>query len=683
MFKTKTTRNGKESNFIPWGLKARKFLYDIMCGEIPSSILLEYDLGAASLHGGQIKCVISDMRTSDELAKMQRKLTSIEITQSKRQMKLKKLRKMESTVHQVMVRLLRRERELAKKLKEEKENLTRENILLSQIQFRLQEYFGNGNIQNLQTITQVEQDLINALRKTTDYVQTQREIVSNINAEIDELRQHVSNLKRAQVLASKELKETEADNPQANNINLVTQVEKITDTIHSLFKKRRLQMKQKKNVNDDSNKDDGKEIWEASFPSYFPRAVKDSLWQKLHHRRFISILRPNRSGIMAELNKSLEENFTASLDGAENMFTTSFHMNEKNLQAEQLLLLALHPESPYPLLSSMPPLLPSSNKKWAEPGWHVVLENPEGFLRTRNKHTILPRHSKGSLLNSNISQCNSAPGRQAAYILKTNYLKNLQNPMTTILQGRAPAEVSINSSEKDLKEVDDPFTPSEDFIFEVYQQLPLSPVESFEENFIHEKVDKIIKEALKIANSNGRQTSIEREPSCLSLDSMPLVLKNSANMHSISFSENVIGNPFKRQNDTHITSTSLDVASNSQLDQSKLVVTGIHEKMSDTTEIQQQLNPVQFDTLFESDPSISNSIQSAVHMQQLTQPQAQRILQQNMQQQIQTSNHQFQQPHHQQNLDNHQQQLQLAHLQLLHAQQQRHQHQQVNHKNSI
>eukprot|EP00957_Ditylum_brightwellii_P208567 15358061-Ditylum_brightwellii.AAC.1 len=106
------------------------------------------------------------------------------------------------------------------------------------------------------------------------------------------------------------------------------------------------------------------------------------------------------------------------------------------LRAEQMLLLALHPESPSPRLPSVPPS--SSTDIWAEPGWHVVLDaSREQNLTTP---TILPSMSSGSLIRTFLSECTSAPGRQAASLLKPRHLRMLTAPLSSISQSSAPAE---------------------------------------------------------------------------------------------------------------------------------------------------------------------------------------------------------------------------------------------------
>ena len=63
-----------EKCFIPWGVKARELLESIICGEIPHGYGADrFDFGDSVLiNGGHIRCVMTDLRTSDATASVQR-----------------------------------------------------------------------------------------------------------------------------------------------------------------------------------------------------------------------------------------------------------------------------------------------------------------------------------------------------------------------------------------------------------------------------------------------------------------------------------------------------------------------------------------------------------------------------------------------------------------------------------
>ena len=70
--------------FIPWGVKAYQILEAVVCGEIPIGFfdrILEKHPNAADLmavQAGQVRCVISDLRTSEGTASLQRSMAVVE-----------------------------------------------------------------------------------------------------------------------------------------------------------------------------------------------------------------------------------------------------------------------------------------------------------------------------------------------------------------------------------------------------------------------------------------------------------------------------------------------------------------------------------------------------------------------------------------------------------------------------
>jgi hypothetical protein len=70
----------RDEEFLVWGTRARSVLESITCGEIPSGydrILLDAsdaypNSSSLSSQGGQVRCVVTDLRTSEETASEQR-----------------------------------------------------------------------------------------------------------------------------------------------------------------------------------------------------------------------------------------------------------------------------------------------------------------------------------------------------------------------------------------------------------------------------------------------------------------------------------------------------------------------------------------------------------------------------------------------------------------------------------
>ncbi len=77
---------GRNEDFIPWGVQATKILLSVVCGEVPNGYGCDFvEISRnSSLPGGQMKCLITDMRTSHETAMYQRimALKKIEVTKA-------------------------------------------------------------------------------------------------------------------------------------------------------------------------------------------------------------------------------------------------------------------------------------------------------------------------------------------------------------------------------------------------------------------------------------------------------------------------------------------------------------------------------------------------------------------------------------------------------------------------
>lgn len=87
--------------YIPWGVKAYQILDAVVCGEIPVGTferIMEKHPNAAelmSVQAGQVRCVVSDLRTSEETASLQRYAAVIEHQEEE----LKSLEKNVSDTH--------------------------------------------------------------------------------------------------------------------------------------------------------------------------------------------------------------------------------------------------------------------------------------------------------------------------------------------------------------------------------------------------------------------------------------------------------------------------------------------------------------------------------------------------------------------------------------------------------
>lgn len=115
------------------------------------------------------------------------------------------------------------------------------------------------------------------------------------------------------------------------------------------------------------------------------------------------------------------------------------------LRAEQLLLLALHPQSPS---NPLPPVPDQSSSNWAEPGWQLVLESSDSDKKGTSFSSILPCQTfEGQLSQKFLSGCCSS-GRQAASLIKPRHLRMLSAPLSFTGQASAPAETNPSGDVK-------------------------------------------------------------------------------------------------------------------------------------------------------------------------------------------------------------------------------------------
>ena len=86
---------GRNEDFIPWGVQATKILLSVVCGEVPNGYGCDFvEISRnSSLPGGQMKCLITDMRTSHETAMYQRIMALKKIEVSKAAPRTKELEK--------------------------------------------------------------------------------------------------------------------------------------------------------------------------------------------------------------------------------------------------------------------------------------------------------------------------------------------------------------------------------------------------------------------------------------------------------------------------------------------------------------------------------------------------------------------------------------------------------------
>jgi len=70
-------------------------------------------------------------------------------------------------------------------------------------------------------------------------------------------------------------------------------------------------------------------------------------------------------------------------------------------------------------------------------GWHLILDVPQQV-----SGNILPRTIGAPIVEKNLSEINSAPGRQAAALLKRTQIRSLEAPLSTISTVTSLAEIN-------------------------------------------------------------------------------------------------------------------------------------------------------------------------------------------------------------------------------------------------
>lgn len=185
--------------------------------------------------------------------------------------------------------------------------------------------------------------------------------------------------------------------------------------------------------------------------SSLPDEKRKSFHQKMLRRRITTILRPSHAAMVADV-KHIAKRAKASPanDDCFDICGNGESALSPELRTEQLLLLALHPQSANPPLPPIPDQS-SQNHSWAEPGWQLVLDDPD-VNEGRRSSSILPVHTEGQLAQKFLSTCASS-GRQAASLIKPRHLRMLEAPMSFACQASAPAETNPSGQHKAQKGV--------------------------------------------------------------------------------------------------------------------------------------------------------------------------------------------------------------------------------------
>ena len=245
-------------------------------------------------------------------------------------------------------------------------------------------------------ITELQQSL--QKRETSN--KSDARTIQSLTAAIKSKR-HVVNEVRSGRLKLLETKSIE--NPSNRVTNVINILSLTTDM-------RRNQLMQMRNNNNSSN-------WVQSLPG-ISNSMRRALWYKMHRRRQQIVLRPTFSSMVANMRKEIETKLKS-------IGTGHLSKEDKLITAEQTYLLASHPvKKMSENLSSLP-----SDSAWAEPGWYLKLdvEQNDGL-----GDRILPCHNVQPLVQHNLSELCSAPGRQASSMINSTHLRSLETPLSAV-----------------------------------------------------------------------------------------------------------------------------------------------------------------------------------------------------------------------------------------------------------
>jgi hypothetical protein len=281
---------------------------------------------------------------------------------------------------------------------------------------------------NLEVAVRNEKGAKQALAETRTKIKKLQDIVKVAQRNYG-IASSVLRKKRAAIQASEKL----GHGPNKQDLaaladNASNRVAEVIGALQKTAAKRRHEADQKKNTNVSS-------AWIQSFPG-ISTALKKSVWHRMHRRKQQIILRPCEENLVNELRSNVATLASQKYINMRSSREKIDLMEEEMNKAEASFLLALHPlkEADLP---AIPPSKTSDN--WAEPGWMLCLDVPD---ESSDIDFILPRSKSVPVLERNLSEIASAPGRQAASLLRTSHLRCLEAPLSLFAVASSPAETS-------------------------------------------------------------------------------------------------------------------------------------------------------------------------------------------------------------------------------------------------
>eukprot|EP00985_Skeletonema_marinoi_P018931 scaffold10711_cov177-Skeletonema_marinoi.AAC.1 len=413
--------SGRPCLFIPWGAKARSFLYSIVCGDIPPGYGLEkVTAGSTSnqklLDGGLVKCMITDTRTSQETAISDRaqsypkiqKLANIARIENATKLVASYSTRMDELESDINTLSLREEK-IAQAHKDATQLLERSKATMDKLKLHLQQFFGKDGTPSPNLNPEGQQKILSTMYRYKTSYETNRNEELALREPLEIARKALVSKKDELEKVKKEIQKLEAfkkvKSKSGMEVNVIDKrAENLINSICQVAQRRRAHVNHKKSNSDHD----------------IPEDEKKSFAQKITRRRIVTMLRPTQVSIVNEVKEMVG---SSPEDG---------NIDPK-LRAEELLLLSLYPQAQ----EALSPVPTDTNMNWAEPGWQLNLSPPEGD----NPHSILPLDQAGHLPRHFLSVCCSS-GRQTAALVQQRHLSMLEGPLSFVSKASAPAEMN-------------------------------------------------------------------------------------------------------------------------------------------------------------------------------------------------------------------------------------------------
>ncbi|KAG7367270.1 hypothetical protein IV203_029941 [Nitzschia inconspicua] len=449
----------EKQHFIPWGVKARVVLESIICGEIPEECGLEgFDFGdSVSANAGHLRCVMTDLRTSNESAASQR-------VEAILHQELNEASKIENRMRELQTNILGTEKgieqitktmkELEIKLAENVKEVEKTKSHYQAFRNKFARYFGpDGKILpatnpgDKEKLNQALMKWRSALENGQKRDRAIREKIAEAKGIAQKKQSQVNQAQRTLRAMAVDVKKrrTQVDDVRSGKAKPSNRYDRgpVSDSINLLKTTaglRRDELNSKRNSSTSN-------AWVQSLPS-IPGSLKRSFWYKMHRRRQQIVLRPTFASLLSDLQKQVGLKLSS-------LGLPQEKVDSELIRAEQNYLLAIHPIAPEGETVSSSP----SATTWAEPGWYLNLVVP----KEDTADVILPRAAVYPLVQRNLSELCSAPGRQAASMLRCTHLRSLENPLSAIGTATSLAETNPSMTVKGPAILHDPLrmTPEE------------------------------------------------------------------------------------------------------------------------------------------------------------------------------------------------------------------------------